>query len=565
MNLLFNTFALRTNPPNMRLRITLMLACLFAVFFVQAQKLKKADKAIIANLQKHVGYLADDKLQGRRAGTEGESLAMNYIRDQFEQTGLQPKGTDSFFQPFEINDGRQVNTATFFSINGRELNKETDFFPFPYSANASVEAAPALSLQEADMPWFFNLKEIVEENKDNPHFDLDDFIHNKALDYQKKKATALIVYNTSAIDDNLQFDPKDRAEALTIPVIYINKETAKKYFSDEAATLDIKIKTDLGEKKRTAHNVIGYIDNNAGSTVILGAHFDHLGYGEDGGSLLRTGEHLIHNGADDNASGTAALIELARMLKVSKIKNTNFLFIAFSGEELGLFGSKYFADNPTIDLKLVNYMINMDMVGRFNDSTHALTVGGYGTSPAWATAIAANNPKSAFVVKTDSSGIGPSDHTSFYLKDIPVLFFFTGVHSDYHKPTDDADKINYTGEYKIVRYIDEIITSLSKQNQKLAFLKTRDTQMSPARFTVTLGIMPDYTFTGNGVRCDAISDGKAAFRAGLKTGDVIIQLGEYAVTSLDNYMQALGKFKKGDKTKVKYKRGAETIESDVQF
>jgi len=210
-------------------------------------------------------------------------------------------------------------------------------------------------------------------------------------------------------------------------------------------------------------------------------------------------------------------------------------------------------------------MINMDMVGRFNDSTHALTVGGYGTSPAWATAIAANNPKSAFVVKTDSSGIGPSDHTSFYLKDIPVLFFFTGVHSDYHKPTDDADKINYTGEYKIVRYIDEIITSLSKQNQKLAFLKTRDTQMSPARFTVTLGIMPDYTFTGSGVRCDAISDGKAAFRAGLKTGDVIIQLGEYAVTSLDNYMQALGKFKKGDKTKVKYKRGAETIESDVQF
>jgi len=385
------------------------------------------------------------------------------------------------------------------------------------------------------------------------------------LDYQKKKATALIVYNTSAIDDNLQFDPKDRAEALTIPVIYINKETAKKYFSDEAATLDIKIKTDLGEKKRTAHNVIGYIDNHAGSTVILGAHFDHLGYGEDGGSLLRTGEHLIHNGADDNASGTAALIELARMLKVSKIKNTNFLFIAFSGEELGLFGSKYFADNPTIDLKSVNYMINMDMVGRFNDSTHALTVGGYGTSPAWATAIAANNPKSAFVVKTDSSGIGPSDHTSFYLKDIPVLFFFTGVHSDYHKPTDDADKINYTGEYKIVRYIDEIITSLSKQNQKLAFLKTRDTQMSPARFTVTLGIMPDYTFTGSGVRCDAISDGKAAFRAGLKTGDVIIQLGEYAVTSLDNYMQALGKFKKGDKTKVKYKRGAETIESDVQF
>lgn len=566
MNSLFNTFAQRINLLQyMRLRITLMLACLFVVFFVHAQKLKKADKEIIANLQKHVGYLADDRLEGRRAGTNGETLAMDYIRSQFEQIGLLPKGSEGYFQPFEINDGRQINAGTYFSIAGKELNKETDFFPFPYSANTTVEAEPALSLQEADMPWFFNLKETLEENKDNPHFDVDDFIRAKAADCEKKKATALIVYNTSPIDDKLQFDPKDRAEQLKIPVIYVSKEIAKKYFSDVAATIDIKIITDLGEKKRTAHNVAGYIDNNAGNTVILGAHFDHLGYGEDGGSLLRTSEHLIHNGADDNASGTAALIELARLLKNSKIKNSNFLFIAFSGEELGLFGSKYFADNPTIDLSSVNYMINMDMVGRFNDSTHALTVGGFGTSPEWAAAIAANNQKSAFVIKTDSSGIGPSDHTSFYMKNIPVLFFFTGIHPDYHKPTDDADKINYTGEYRIIRYIDDIITSLSKQNQKLAFLKTKDTQISPARFSVTLGIMPDYTFTGSGVRCDAISDGKAAFKAGLKTGDVIIQLGDYTVTSLDNYMQALGKFKKGDKTKVKYKRGAEVMESDVQF
>jgi Zn-dependent M28 family amino/carboxypeptidase len=330
--------------------------------------------------------------------------------------------------------------------------------------------------------------------------------------------------------------------------------------------LDIKIKTSIGEKKRIGHNVAGYIDNKAENTVVIGAHFDHLGYGEDGSSLLRTGEHLIHNGADDNASGTAAVIELARLLKNSKIKNTNFLFITFSGEELGLFGSKYFADNPTIDLKNVNYMINMDMVGRFSDSTHAITVGGYGTSPAWATIIAASNPKTFFTVKVDSSGTGPSDHTSFYRKDIPVLFFFTGLHSDYHRPTDDADKINYTGEFRIVRYINDIITNLSKQNQKLAFTKTRETQTTTsARFSVTLGIMPDYTFTGTGVRCDGVSDGKAAKKAGMQTGDVIVQLGDNNITSLENYMQALGKFKKGDKTKVKYKRGNDTIESDVEF
>ncbi|MBS1574155.1 MAG: M28 family peptidase [Bacteroidetes bacterium] len=550
----------------MRVRLLHTFIFLLGVFFLHAQKLRKADKEIIANLQKHVSYLADDQLEGRRAGTNGETLAMNYISKEFGQIGLLPKGTDGFFQAFDINDGKKINDDSYFSINKKELNKETYYFPFAFSANTTVEAQPALSLQESDMPWFLNLKEILEENKDNPHFDLDEFIRTKSIEAQKKGATAFIVYNTSAIDDKLHFEEKDRTETMKIPVLYVTKDPAKKYFKDVAATLDIKIKTSIGEKKRIGHNVAGYIDNNAANTVIIGAHFDHLGYGEDGSSLLRTGEHLIHNGADDNASGTAALIELARLLKNSKIRNTNFLFIAFSGEELGLFGSKYFVENPTINLQSVNYMINMDMVGRFSDSTHALTVGGYGTSPAWSNTIAASNPKSFFVVKVDSSGTGPSDHTSFYRKDIPVLFFFTGLHSDYHRPTDDADKINYTGEYRVVRYINDIVTNLSKQNQKLAFTKTRETQTtSSARFSVTLGIMPDYTFTGTGVRCDGISEGKAAQKAGLQTGDIIVQLGGNNITSLENYMQALGKFKKGDKTKVKFKRGNDTVEADVQF
>ncbi|MES1221630.1 MAG: M20/M25/M40 family metallo-hydrolase [Bacteroidota bacterium] len=550
----------------MVLRLKFLVFLLLTIFFVHAQKLKKADKAIIANLERHVGFLADDKLEGRRAGTAGETLAMNYIQGEFEQIGLSPKGNSGFTQSFDINDGKQVDSSTYFFIKNKGLKVDKDFFPLAFSANAAIQAQPALALQEADMPWFFNLKETLEENKDNPHFDLDDFIKTKIKEVQKKGASSLIIYNTSSIDDKLLFNGKDRSETVKIPVIYVTKDNAKKYFSDEAATLDIKFNIAVTEKKRVGHNVEGYLNNEAASTVIVGAHFDHLGYGEDGNSMLRTGEHLIHNGADDNASGTAALIELARMLKNSKIKNTNFLFVAFSGEELGLFGSKYFTENPTIDLKSVNYMINMDMVGRFNDSTHGLTIGGYGTSPQWENAINTTNKKSFFAIKIDSSGTGPSDHTSFYRKDIPVLFFFTGLHSDYHRPTDDADKINYTGEYLIVRYINDIITTLSKQNQKLAFTKTRETQSSSsARFSVTMGIMPDYTFTGTGVRCDGVSEGKTAFKAGLKTGDVILQLGDYNVTSLENYMQALGKFKKGDKTKVKYKRGNDVIESDVQF
>lgn len=212
-------------------------------------------------------------------------------------------------------------------------------------------------------------------------------------------------------------------------------------------------------------------------------------------------------------------------------------------------------------------MINMDMVGRLNDSSKALTIGGFGTSPDWNTLIYQKGKKQPlFNIKIDSSGIGPSDHTSFYNKGIPVLFFFTGIHPDYHKPTDDYDKINYTGELTIVDYIYSLIEKENKENHKLAFIKTRDTQSNfSTRFSVTMGIMPDYTFSGSGVRVDGVSDGRPAQKAGLQTGDVIVQLGDYHVTSLDNYMEALGKFKKGDATVVKFKRGVEDKQAPVQF
>jgi hypothetical protein len=359
------------------------------------------------------------------------------------------------------------------------------------------------------------------------------------------------------------YDPKDRTETAGIPVLYVGKDAKKKYMKDEFASMDVKINVDISEKKRAGHNVIGYLDNGAATTVIIGAHYDHLGYGEDGNSLYRGPDKQIHNGADDNASGTAAVIELARLLKQSKLKNNNYLFIAFSGEELGLFGSKYFTEHPTVDLHSVNYMVNIDMIGRLNDSSHALTIGGYGTSPVWGTLL--NNDKNYFSVKYDSSGTGPSDYTSFYRKDIPVLFFFTGLHSDYHKPTDDYDKINYNGELQVIKYIFSLVENLNKQG-RIAFTKTRETQIgSSARFSVTLGIMPDYTYSGSGVRVDGISDGRPAQKAGLKTGDIIIKLGDYTVSSMETYMQALSKFKKGDKTTVNYKREKDEGKAEVQF
>ncbi|MBC7850298.1 MAG: M20/M25/M40 family metallo-hydrolase [Chitinophagaceae bacterium] len=527
--------------------------------------MKKADKATLTNLQAHVRFLASDKLEGRRAGTNGEKLAREYISAQFQSAGLQPKGTQTWYQPFEINEGKQVNPTTRLLINDHDLKLDTDFFPLIISANKSSEAAVSMSLAERNVPWFVDLKDILEENKENPHFDLPEALRTKANAVAEKGASALILFNSSSIPDSLRFNGKEKVETVSIPVLYVTSSASKKYLSDHEATLDVKLKTDIGDKKRLGHNVVGYIDNGANTTVVLGAHYDHLGYGEDGNSMFRTGEKQIHNGADDNASGTAALIELARMLKTNKSPQSNFLFVAFSGEELGLNGSKFFADNPTVDLKQVSYMINMDMVGRLNDSSKALTIGGIGTSPTFGDMFKVKERKPYFNIKIDSSGTGPSDHTSFYRKDIPVLFFFTGLHTDYHKPSDDFEKVNYGGQLQIVKYIATLIANVKSQN-KLAFTKTRETQTTTsARFSVSMGIMPDYTFSGIGVRVDGVSDNRPAQKAGLKTGDVIVQLGDFNTSSVETYMQALSKFKKGDKTKVKYKRGTEVTEVEVQF
>jgi aminopeptidase YwaD len=536
---------------------------LFSLQISNAQKIKKADKVILSNLQTHINYLADDKLQGRRTGSAGEKLAYEYIIDQFSKAGLIPKGeNDTYLQEFEVNDGRAINPSSHLIINNNDLAIHKEFFPLPFCPNKSLEATSALAFQESGGPWFYDLKDLLDSNKNNPHFDLTEAIKDKATALQKQGAAALIVYNSGAIDDGLKFETKAKATPIDIPVLYITKEAINKYLKDETATLDIKMKILLEEKKRYGHNVIGLIDNKAATTIIVGAHFDHLGYGEDHTSLYTGNDKLIHNGADDNASGTAAIIELSKLLKASKSKKNNYLFIAFSGEELGLYGSKYFTEHPTTDLSAVNFMINLDMVGRLNDSSHAINVGGFGTSPVWSELLPGRDK--FFTIKLDSSGTGPSDHTSFYRKDIPVLFFFTGLHSDYHKPTDDADKINYTGELMVVKYIYTMVEAADKKG-KLPFTKTREISMGKSSFKVTLGIMPDYTFSGSGVRVDGISEGKIAQKVGIKTGDVLVQLGDHTFTDVETYMQALSKFKKGDAAKVKVKRGNEEMSFDIVF
>lgn len=520
---------------------------------------EKEQSLTLSNLQKHVQYLADDQLQGRRTGTTGEIMAMEYLIQQYKLLGIEPKGSNGFVQEFEINEGLQIEEATFLEVSGKKLLLNEEYFPVAFSAKKAIKGTPAIALSEAGQPWFRDLKELLEENKTNPHFDVEAVIKKIANEAAAKNATSLLIYNTSSIVDNVQFNKNDQSPSLSIPVIYITKKGVTKYFSDPAATLPIELSVKLSAKVRKARNVVAFINNNAPNTVILGAHYDHLGYGEDKNSL--DGLNEIHNGADDNASGTAALLELARKLKQKAPPANNYLLMHFSGEELGLMGSKYWLENPTVSVK-ANYMINMDMVGRY-DTARKLTIGGYGTSPEWGSTIPMLANK--FSYKLDSAGTGPSDHASFYRKDIPVLFFFTGSHPDYHKASDDWDKINYAGINDIVNLVYKIVETTDSKG-KIGFAKTREQQMGRStRFTVSLGVIPDYGYTGTGMRIDGASAGKLADKLGLKAGDILLQLGDYKFVDVNSYMQSLSKFNKGDKTKLIYKRGSEEITVALEF
>jgi hypothetical protein len=545
-------------------QILLVLVLVPVFSFSQSKRKKrlaeeKANTELVTNLSAHVQYLADDKLEGRRSGSKGEEMAMQYIIQQYTQMGLEPKGNQGFVQEFPVDEGRQVEPASFVTVEGKTLLLGKEYQPLAFSGTGKVRGNPAMALSEARQPWFKDLKDLLEENKTNPHFDIEEEIKKMANAVAAKGATALFVYNTSTLTDNIRYNKNDKSQAVKIPVIYITKEGYQAYFSDHAATMAVELAVFISEKKRTARNLVGFINNNAVNTVILGAHYDHLGYGEDK-TALDTG-HLIHNGADDNASGTAALIELARMLKKKAPVNNNYLIINFSGEELGLLGSKYWLDNPTTTIS-PNYMINMDMVGRY-DTSHKLTIGGYGTSPVWGEVF--SKPATILVTRFDSTGSGPSDHAAFYRKDMPVLFLFTGSHSDYHKATDDWDKINYTGQRDIVKLVYQIIETTDSKG-KLPFTKTKDPQTGRSSgFKVSLGVIPDYGFTGTGMRIDGVSPGKLAEKIGLQTGDILLQLGEYTFIDVNSYMQSLGKFNKGDKTQLKIRRGKEEKTFDIVF
>ena len=505
------------------MRILLVLICVLSATYGVAQTSGQ-------DLKKHIQYLAADELAGREAGSEGEKKAAEYISKQFELLGLEAKGTNGYYQDFEFLAGRDYGKSNQLTIGKSKLTLDEDYYPLNFSGNDKVQAnavdagfgIDAPDLEYNDYKSFSSgaiaLINISSPDGIHPHSKYLNYhsLRSRAESAKKHGATGVVFYTTGDADGpRKQYENK--IASVGIPVVFATADMTSQ------AGSKIKLSVELNEDRRTARNVIAQLNNNKDQTVIIGAHFDHLGLGRHGGSLHR-GEEAIHNGADDNASGTAMLIELANQIKAKGLNNYNYLFIAFSGEEKGLLGANYFTKNATIDIKSANYMINMDMVGRLNEEKNSIAINGVGTSPVWPELLE-NLDHQGLSFATTQSGVGPSDHTAFYLSDMPVLHFFSGTHAEYHKPTDDEHLINYPGMVKINNIIFELISTLDAK-PALEFTKTKDNEgKRSVRFSVTLGVVPDYMWEKAGLKVDGVSDGKPAQAAGIQKGDIITKNG----------------------------------------
>jgi len=567
----------------MNLKFVSFLIPLFCgmVLLSNAQSLAVFDSTdvVLKQFKQHIVYLADDKLKGRATGSKGEKLAYEYIIKAFNEIGLDKIEDDTdFLLPFDFYRGMVLGMENNLNVNQISLELGEDYYPVGQSANQSFQGKildVGFGIEAKDLKYNDyskkkkNLKgsaaliDLSNPEPDNPH---SDYAPYNGITYRIEKAVekgagAILFYSSNNFAQNPDKEYTIKVNRFNIPVVFLNASGYRKINGQKLKKTVINLSVQLDEIYKTGHNVVGYINNQADNTIVVGGHYDHLGYGGPGSRY--TGKTAIHNGADDNASGTAMVIELARWLKNGELTNNNYMFVAFSGEEMGLYGSKSLVKYPGFKKEKINYMLNYDMVGRLNEDS-VLNINGVGTSSKWSLLDSLNVSGIKEVVTTES-GMGPSDHASFYLQDIPAIHFFTGAHNDYHKPSDDEELINYAGLRSIFNLTTELMNQLDEVG-KLDFLKTKDTNTNSApKFTVTLGVMPDYVFDGKGMRIDGVTEGKTADEAGIESGDVVIKMGDFNVYDMMSYMEALSKFKKGDKTIVTVKRAESTLQMDILF
>lgn len=562
------------------------------------------------DLYDHLSFLASDELKGRGTGTPENNLAAEYIAKTFKKFGLQPKGSKGYFQEFSLTTDFQLEKENSLKIivNNQPIEFELrkDYQPTGFSASGNVEGEIVFAgygIEAEDLGYNdftdVDLKDKIalimryspEGDKSDTKFGFKIQSNYKVAAAKNKGAKAVILFtgpNTVVNDKLISLIPDPAGNNSGIPVISITTEKAMEIF--ERAGLDLlnvqkqidstrkpnsmrlenvsgKLTVTIKPIVRSTNNVIGFIEGNdpalKNEIIVIGAHFDHLGMGGRG-SLSQSKEPEVHNGADDNGSGTSGLIELAEYFSSRRKElKRSLLFIAFSGEELGLLGSKFFVENPTVPLNQIKAMINMDMIGRMNENK--LTIYGTGTSPKWKPLLNTLNSDSLFKLNFIDGGFGPSDHSSFYGKNIPVLFFFTGTHQDYHKPSDDIDKINFLGMTKILNLIKNVVHDLTTNSEEIVFTKVQGEEQQPRRVSVRVyvGTIPDFSEQVEGFKISGVNDGSPAEKAGLKGGDIIIKFGDKIVKNIYDYMYAMQNYKPGDEAEVVFLREGKEMKTKV--
>lgn len=595
---------------------TLVLATTLLVGNANADRNTEARKSVLSSsiLRQDVVYLASEKLQGRGSGTRGNEMAAKYIAETFAKHGLKPVGVrgqrspdasnfgTGYYQPFRIVTGRAVGRASKLvaNVGGKSYRyrMNQDYEPSGISAGGAAEGdlvfvgfgirAPQANHDDyAGLDIKGKIVLLLAGNpKDDPHSPLAEFasIRRKALMAREAGAVAVLVVSPKQSDTPASsVSDFSNASDAGIPVLRVKYTVVESWFDKDqgrnlAATLatandgksvsapmgvKLTLNADVKKVEKITANVIGLLEGSDPTLkdeyVVIGAHLDHLGMGGTG-SLHASSEPAIHYGADDNASGTAGILGMVRYFTQENAPRPkrSILFMGFSGEEMGLLGSDHYVKNPLRPIEKTVAMINMDMVGRLRDNR--LIVTGSGTAKEWDVLLNEANRTAGFQLARSEDGFGASDQQSFYLKNIPVLFFFTGTHDDYHKPTDTSEKINYDGLTKILGLVADCADWIANTparptyQQVAAATPTRNTG-----FRVYFGSVPDYAAGVEGVQLSGVREGSPAGKAGLKIGDIIIKFGGINIKSVQDYTLALGNFKPGDEIEIVIKRGNETL------
>lgn len=634
----------------MKKQIFSFLLLLSFVASVSAQTAKPTEAE--ANIRKHLVYLASDQLEGRRTGETGATSAAGYVANMFAQYKLKPgisqtnakgKATGNFLQPFPYISGvSMADSGNTFTLDvakndGQKMTFDGNagFKPVGFSPNGEISNSQivfvgyGVSAAEQNYDDYKNLdvrgKVVIAfdgtPDSGNPRSPFQRFnAYAKAKIAKDKGASGLLLITREKTLENdslavMKYDQTTGEAAL--PTLIVSRKTAADIFGtsetkvgdienilssngDAAFRVIVEINTkaivgfkvNLVKKQTEAYNVIGILEGNdpvlKKEAIVIGAHYDHLGKGGQGSLAVNSTE--IHHGADDNASGTSALIELARQFAKEKKNKRTIIFIAFGGEEEGLLGSKFYVNNPIFPLDKTVAMFNMDMIGRLREEK--LNVGGIGTASEWKnlvegkntignvnaggnektiTQITINSPQTGkseiirnfpnFNLQLSEDGFGPSDHASFYGKQIPVLFFFTGTHEDYHKPSDTSEKINYAGVLKIANYVSELVKTVDANTTKPTYKVAQSSGTGEGRrsFNVSLGTVPGYGDSTDGMLIDGVRADSPADKAGLKSGDKIVKLAGKDVRNVQDYMVVLGDLKAGEEYKIVIMRGGEKM------